>query len=71
MATVKVYRLAYCFENGQSVANIKYSNWVRIADLDDVVSNVNSVHQASENSSEGVSPTILGWEEKELDTDPS
>ena len=71
MATVKVYRLAYCFDRNGGVANIKFSNWVRVDDLDAVENYINSVQPEGDGSPAGVDPTILGWEEKELDTDPS
>ena len=62
MAEVKIYRAAYK-ENGREDAAIGFSNWVSTEGIDEVVT-------ALESSNDYHHITILGWEEKTLDTDP-
>ena len=61
----KIYRLAYIFETG----DVKFSGWVRAEDMADCKARVNAIQQAGANSSDGVPPTIVGWEEKKIEAD--
>ena len=60
MAIVKVYRLVYIIANGAGIPDISFSGWVRPEDKDSLIAYVNS----------DVSPIVIGWEEKSLDTEP-
>ena len=69
MAVVKVYRAAYTFGDAED-ARIFFSDWVSLAGIDEVQSMLEAVNPPLNGGNAGVTPTILGWEEKELDTDP-
>jgi len=62
MAEIKVYRAAYVVGSDED-ALVRFSGWVQASGQDEVVAEI-------ESAGAGVSPTILGWEEKKLDTDP-
>ena len=70
MATVKVYRAAYTFESSED-ARVYFSDWVSLDGIDEVETRLEAVNPSMNGGAAGVTPTILGWEEKELDTDPS
>jgi len=77
MALVKVYRVAYLFGEEDS-AEIRFSKWVQVGGIGDVLSDLPKHLEISKQSltlSEGgepveITPIILGWEEKTLDTEP-
>ena len=69
MATVKVYRAAYKFGDAEN-AEIHFSSWVSLEGIDEVESLLAAVNPSMNGGSAGVEPTILGWEEKKLDTEP-
>jgi hypothetical protein len=68
MALVTIYRAAYVF-NGGDAPNVHFSGWVREEDKADVLEYLASVQPAGNGSPEGVAPTFIGWEEKNLDFD--
>ena len=70
MATVKVYRAAYTFENAED-ARVYFSDWVSLDGIDEVEAKLEAVNPPLDGGAAGVTPTILGWEEKSLDTEPS
>lgn len=70
MAIVKVYRAAYTF-GAEEDARVFFSDWVSLDGIDEVETMLEAVNPAVNGGSAGVTPTILGWEEKELDTEPA
>ena len=74
MALLKIYRLAYMF-NVSDLENVKFSEWVRVEDMEAMEDKVNALKAKAAipvgEVPEGVSPILLGWEEKALDTDPN
>jgi len=73
MASFKIYRLAYMF-NVSDLENVKFSEWVILEDMEAMETKVNALQAKAAipigEVPEGVSPIILGWEEKVLDTEP-
>lgn len=69
MAQVKVYRAAYVFGNAEN-AIVRFSGWVSADGIDEVQGIIEAVNPSMDGGEAGVTPTILGWEEKELDTEP-
>ena len=61
MAEVKVYRIAYV-KVAEEGASVRFSGWVQIEGMDEVEALLaTGIFEGQE---------IVGWEEKELDTDP-
>ena len=69
MATVKVYRAAYTYGTAED-ASIHFSDWISLDGLDEVEARLAAVNPSMNGGMPGVEPTILGWEEKKLDTEP-
>ena len=69
MATIKVYRAAYVFGSEED-ARIHFSDWIKTDGFDEVEEMLAAVNPSVDGGQAGVEPTILGWEEKELDTEP-
>jgi len=76
MAPLKIYRLAYYFENDIDIMAIRFSDWVIADEIESLEDKINSLRAKvfCENpeieNPEGLAPIILAWEEKVLDTEP-
>ena len=66
MAQVKLYRAVYYYAEGDD-ARMNFSRWVQAAWIDEVITELSTWNSDRDTI---VEPTILGWEEKELDTEP-
>ena len=62
MAQLKIYRAAY-IKGDDEDAQVHFSGWVELDGLDEVEAEIVS-------AGAGQAPTVLGWEEMELDTEP-
>jgi hypothetical protein len=62
MALVKVYRAAYYFQDDDD-APMFFSEWVQAANIPDVEAKLAA-------QPEDMQISIVGWEEKTLDTEP-
>ena len=65
-----VYRAAYTFGDAED-ATVHFSDWVDISGIDEIESVLEAVNPSRNGGEAGVTPTILGWEKKELDTEPT
>ena len=63
----KIYRLVYVFEDNSEKSDVKFSGWVRSSQKQKCLDRVNAIQQQGDNSSEGIPPTILGWQELALE----
>ena len=70
MALTYVYRAAYVFGDAEN-ATVYFSDWVNLSGIDEVESMLEAVNPSMNGGSPGVTPTIIGWEKKKLDTEPS
>ena len=62
MAVIKIYRLAYTFDNGENIADITFSGWIRAEEKDALLAYVEA--------SGDVAPIVIGWDEMVMDTEP-
>ena len=65
MALVKLYRVAYIVGTDDDV-RIYFSRWTQSQGTDEILAELGRVNTPPLNM-----PTVLGWETKELDTEPS
>ena len=63
---VPIYRAAYVFE-GTEDARMFFSEWVQADGRDEIVAKLAAVNPSVNGSEAGVSPTIVGWEKKNLE----
>ena len=64
MAEIKIYRACYVVGDDEE-ARVNFSRWVQADGYDEILAEL-----SIELDPPGTDPTLLGWEEKELDTDP-
>jgi len=70
MAEKKIYRIAYQM-GADPDPRVYFSEWVTFDGMDNLeASTLAQVFQQTGDLGEWVEPTIVGWEEKELDTEP-
>jgi hypothetical protein len=76
MAQVKVYRVAYTIGDANS-AEINFSKWVKADGISEILADLphhlgisTPILVVAEGEEVEITPVILGWEEKKLDTDP-
>lgn len=69
MATIKIYRAAYLLGDNED-AEIKFSKWVRSEGIDEVLATLPPATPSVGGEGIEIEPTVIGWEEKELDTEP-
>ena len=62
MAEVKIYRAVYTYLQYTDEKTL-FSEWVEADGMDEVLANLHDFNTRIE-------PTVIGWEEKILDTDP-
>lgn len=65
MAEVKIYRVAYVYDE-EDDSGINFSGWVQADGMDEVLAEL-PTYLAGEEETDVI---VLGWEEKTLDTDP-
>ena len=64
MAEVKIYRACYVVGEDDA-ARVNYSRWIQAGGEDEILAELNATTIPVGND-----PTLLGWEEKTLDSDP-
>ena len=69
MALVKVYRAAYTL-NTEEGANVHFSSWVEASGIDEAEARLLAAFAGGDGAPPADPPNILGWEAKELDTEP-
>ena len=61
MAEVKIYRVVYAYDDSDA-SGINFSAWTQVGGMDEVLADLPAYL--------GHEVTVIGWEEKELDTEP-
>lgn len=69
MALVKIYRAAYTIGSEEG-ANIQFSSWVEASGIDEAEARLLATFAGGDGAPPADPPVIVGWEEKELDTEP-
>jgi len=68
MAELKIYRVGYVYDDAEG-GGIIFSPWVRLERMDEILAAIPPYYVSSQPNVEA-EITVLGWEEKTLDTEP-
>lgn len=69
MALAKVYRAAYTID-GSEYPRVYFSEWVTADGMEQVENELDSMGGNQEGEIQEITTVIVGWEVKELDTEP-